>query len=236
MKIIYKFYKRLPFQPPLALKHGDNTWTRDRGSNRIALLKYPMTSPFYTLLIYQMRKDAYAVAYNSTFFKYLIGFNRLYYRFYILQCVEKGVSVYVLYDIPRGCFRGKLTIPKSDICFRKRHVETRLETGYRDRMIIYCNVHGLTKGTIYIPVECNRKGRHLELRLANGTEIPSLMVLGRSICTFTENVYYLKVTRAVYIVYHLHSNRFWPQRQKIIVSPAEQVRTFQLKINLVIKT
>jgi hypothetical protein len=94
-------------------------------------------------------------------------------------------------------------------------------------------MHGSMQATIYDTVSFNNTDYNsFDIRLQNGVIVPRLEKTGGRLGTITENIYYLRLLSALYIVSHLASKNFWPVKHKIKVKWPQTVRSISLKINI----
>jgi hypothetical protein len=180
---------------------------------RIVVVKYPTTSPYYTVLIYQLNSQNVSVLYKTRFYRKQIrgiGIN-LYKHFILITCAPSRIvaknlvkHTVFLFDFTKARFEGKVVIPKKDICCTLRYV---IHLGWHGILLISCG----QGATVYDSIESNLTG-YLNLILRNGIIIPSNHPLSLHISK-SGNVYFLGPVGAITV--YRRENRYQPVKHMI---------------------
>jgi hypothetical protein len=169
--IQYVVNKRVPFLPPIIITKG--AWKFDvRSGKIIQVLKPPITSPYYGVLVYQLNSKNVIILYKSRFNrKHILGLPPFLYKKFILIICKSTQTLltqryFVLFDITKSTFQGKVVIPRKDKCYT---ADYNIVIGWHGKIVISCR--GLTiYVTVYDFVESNVTG-FLNLILSNGTGV-----------------------------------------------------------------
>jgi hypothetical protein len=93
------------------------------------------------------------------------------YKNFILFCfvisTHEAKYTYLLFDITKGRFQGKVFIPRKDICYTDKYD---VILGWHRKILITCETKGVKHVTIYDSIEYNITG-YLNLILRNGISI-----------------------------------------------------------------
>jgi hypothetical protein len=160
------------FLPSIIVREGDIFHFDKRSGKRIIVWKPPITSPYYSVLVYQLNSNNFSILYKTRFYaKHRIGLSTGLYKTFILFHYKSTQTRWknVFYDITKGTFEGKVVIPRKDACHRLCY--TTIGFGWHGKIAIHIEREGVKLYvTIYDSVESNITG-YLNLILRNGISI-----------------------------------------------------------------